>query len=135
MSAVTHYFFAPVYNPRNSWSVIEWWEARRAAYNLSVGAVGLMSLAVLNVFALLPPHPAHLRIPWGGVGVYAVLANLCYTLGPVADLAIRRCWGNVYAAVGPALFRYGFVFSIGLTLLPMPLALLSWAFRVLQILF
>lgn len=134
MSAVTHYFFAPVYNPRTSWSVIEWWEARRAVYNLAVGAVGVTSLAGLSVFALLPPHPAHLRIPWAGVGVYAVLANLCYTLGPVADLAIRRYWGNAYAAVGAALFRYGFVFSIGLTLLPVPLALLSWAVRVLQIL-
>jgi hypothetical protein len=32
---------------------------------------------------------------------------------------------------GPALFRYGFVFSLGLTLLPIPLIVLSWIARLM----
>jgi heme/copper-type cytochrome/quinol oxidase subunit 4 len=28
------------------------------------------------------------------------------------------------------LFRYGFVFSVGLTLLPIPLAVVGWVFRL-----
>ena len=32
-------------------------------------------------------------------------------------------------AVGPVLFRYGFVFSLGLTLLPIPLVVAGWLLR------
>jgi len=46
------------------------------------------------------------------------------------DLLVRRRWGPSFAAVGPALFRYGFAFSVGLTLLPIPLVLIGWALRV-----
>ena len=31
----------------------------------------------------------------------------------------------------PALFRYGFVFSVGLSLLPIPVAALSWLVRLI----
>ena len=59
------------------------------------------------------------------------LANLCYSLGPMVDVAIHRRWGSEYAVVGPTLFRYGFVFSVGLALsLPVPLAAISWVARL-----
>ena len=135
MSALTHYFFDSVYHPRSAWTVIEWWESRRAVYNLVVGTAGLMSLGVAIGLALLPPHPAVVRIPWSVIVVYGALANVAYTVGPLADLAIRRRWGHSYASIGPALFRYGFVFSVGLTLLPIPLAILSWGIRALHALF
>ena len=130
MSALTEYFCTPLREPRSAWSVINWWESRRAVYNLSVGAAGLVSLGALALFASLPPHPAHVVIPWEAIPVYALLANLGYSLGPATDLVIRRRWGDQYAVVGPALFRYGFVFSVGLTLLPAPLAALSWLVRI-----
>jgi hypothetical protein len=63
-------------------------------------------------------------IPWGGIVVYGFLANLLYTLGPIADTMVMRTWGRDYSEVGPTLFRYGFVFAVGLTLLPVPLAAL-----------
>ena len=37
---------------------------------------------------------------------------------PIVDAWVTRRWGRQYSAVGPALFRYGFVFAVGLTLLP-----------------
>jgi len=131
MSALTEYFFTPVVVPRSPWSVITWWESRRFAYNVVVGSAGLLSLGALKLFALLPPHPAHLVIPWGVIAAYAVLANVGYAFGSAADLFIRRRWGNEYAAVGPVMFRYGFVFSVGLTLLPTALAAASWVVRIL----
>ena len=134
MSAVTEYFFTPVYYPRTTWTVVHWWEARRPVYNMAVGAAGVLSLFALKVSASLPPHPVHGEIPWQAVLAYALLANLAYTIGPVVDLAITRRWGHEYAPVGPALFRYGFVFSVGLTLLPIALAVLSWIGRVLEVL-
>ena len=52
--------------------------------------------------------------------VLSVVANLCYTLGSVTDLALRRVLGIRAPDLAPVLLRYGFVFSLGLTLLPIP---------------
>ena len=131
MSAVTRVFFAPVYRPHNAWAVVSWWESRRPLYNVSVGAAGLVALAAVYGFAALPPHPAVVRMPWQVVLVYAVLANVAYCAGPLADLWARRAGGERWAVVGPTLFRYGYVFAVGLTLLPVVLAVGSWAVRIL----
>jgi len=60
------------------------------------------------------------------------MANLCFTAGPLADLALRQLLGDRAPAIGPVLFRYGLAFSLGLTLLPIPLAVIG---RILQLLF
>jgi hypothetical protein len=134
VSALTRYFFSPVYRPGSSWAIVAWWERRRPVYNLVLAAAGVLSLATHTLFILLPPRPASLGVPLGWVGVvaYAELANLCYTAGPAVDLSIRRRWGDRYAVVGPTLFRYGFVFSVGLTLVPIPVSFLDWALRLLH---
>ena len=133
MSAVTRYFFTPVYEPRNSWSIVRWWERRRVLYNVVVGTAGLVSLGTVTLFELMPPRVGHpLGFPIGGILVYAALANLMYTAGPVIDVAVRRTWGERVAVVGPALFRYGFVFAVGLTLLPIPLSVIGWVLRLLS---
>lgn len=131
MTAVERYFFTPLYYPRSSWSILRWWESRRLLFNLCVGGAGLLSLGIVALLELLPPHHGGFSPPWAVVLVYGVLANLCYTLGPVSDLVLRRVLGDRAPAVGPVLFRYGFVFSLGLTLLPIPLAALGWLMRLL----
>jgi hypothetical protein len=129
MTAVEKYFFTPIYYPRSGWSVLKWWESRRLLFNLTVGSAGLLSLGTATLFALLPPHPARFMVPALVVLVYGAMANICFTFGAPIDLLLRRRLGERAAAVGPVLFRYGFVFSIGLTLLPVPLAILSWVVR------
>ncbi len=41
-------------------------------------------------------------------------------------MLLRRFLGERAPAVSQALFRYGFVFSIGLTLFPAPFFLIAW---------
>ena len=94
MTAVERYFFTPLYYPRSSWSIVTWWESHRLLFNLCVGSAGLLSLGIAVLIGHLPPHPGSFPIPWGGVLVYVVLANLCYTLGPVSDLGLRRALGD-----------------------------------------
>jgi hypothetical protein len=130
MTAIEKYFFTPLYYPRSPWSVLRWWEARRLVFNVWVGGAGLISLGFVTVLSRLPPHPIAMSIPWRVVVVYAVLANAFYSLGPVADILLRRLFGERAPAVGPVLFRYGFVFSVGLTLLPIAVASLSWVVRL-----
>ncbi len=133
MSAVTRFFFTPVYEPRSSWSIVRWWERRRGIYNLAVGTAGLVSMGAVTLADLLPPRLPHaLGLPLAGIVVYGVLANAAYTCGPLLDVLIRRRWGDRVAVVGPALFRYGFVFAVGLTLLPIPLSVMGWVVRLLS---
>ena len=72
-----------------------------------------------------------LRLLLGGAVVYGVLANLCYCLGPLTELAIYRLWGEDAPRAGPVLFRQGLAFSVGLTLFPIALTGLGVAVRLL----
>ena len=130
MTAVEKYFFTPIYRPRGAWSVIKWWESRRLLFNVTVGSAGLVTLGIARVMSILPPHPSPLPpLPLSAIVVYGVMANLCYSMGAPIDLALRRWIGDRAPAVGQALFRYGFVFSLGLTLLPILLVTVGWVAR------
>jgi hypothetical protein len=132
VTALTRFFFNPVDSPRSGLDVLAWWEKRRLAYNVSVGAAGLVSLGAVFGFGALPPHPALVIVPPPAIVAYGLLANFFYSGGSVLDWVVRKRWGDHYAPVGPALFRYGFAFSVGLTLLPVPMAALSWVVRLLK---
>jgi hypothetical protein len=120
MGTLTRFFFRAPYSAPRTGEIIRWWESRRPLYNLAVLTAGVTSLATVFVAELLLGEGAA-SIPWGGIVIYGILANLFYTLGPIADTIIMRGWGRDYSEVGPAMFRYGFVFAVGLTLLPVPL--------------
>jgi hypothetical protein len=137
MTSLTKFFFRLPGTYRTPTEVIGWWEARRVTYNLAVGTAGLVTLVGFNVLLSLPPSPRPLW-PIGtlaAAGVYGILANICYTGGWIAELLLRRRTGEELEAVGPALFRYGFVFSIGLTLFPIAIAGIDEAIRIVRWIF
>ncbi|HEY2806896.1 MAG TPA: hypothetical protein VGI92_13645 [Gemmatimonadales bacterium] len=107
-------FFTPLYHPSGALEVIKWWESRRVTYNAWVGTAGMLTIAA----ALLTGGGGP---PVGIPIVYALAANVFYSFGAPADLLLRRWLGHRGGAVGPVLFRYGFVGSVALTLLPIPI--------------
>lgn len=125
-TAVERYLFSPLYHPTSAWSVVGWWERRRLFYNLTVGAAGLVTLSTALILTLLSPGPKVFGPPLVGVLIYAIAANLFYSLGAPLDLLLRRRLGEHAGPVAQALFRYGLAFAIGLTLLPIPVMLLGW---------
>lgn len=138
MSALTRFFFRNDVTCRTPVEVIGWWESRRMAYNAAVGTAGLFTLAAVHLIARIPPFSASIPIEPTIVipVVYGFLANVFYTGGWIAELWIRNTLGRQMEPVGPTMFRYGFVFSIGLTLFPVVLISLlkfglavSWMFR------
>jgi hypothetical protein len=120
-SAIERYFFTPLYYPLSPFQVIGWWERRRLAYNVCVGAAGVLALGVLMLLHPQRSATANFGLLLG-VGLYGLAANACYTLGWMTDLALRKVLGIRAPDLAPVLLRYGFVFSLGLTLLPIPVA-------------
>jgi hypothetical protein len=117
---------------RTPLSTVRWWESRRLVFNKAVGAAGLVTLAGVPLIAALPPYASGM-ISWqmlAFAAAYAVAANLCYSLGWMAELLARRVWGRSAPDLGPLLFRQGLIFSVGLTLLPLLLAFGIWIARI-----
>lgn len=102
---------------RSPLRVIRWWESRRPAYNFFVGVTGVGTLVYSNALALFATGE-WLRVPWQLVVAYGVAANACYTLGWIIENVAERWLERPVYGLGPALFRHGLVFSIGLTLFP-----------------
>jgi hypothetical protein len=102
---------------RSPLRVVQWWESRRPAYNAVVGATGLGTLVYSNALSLLV-RGEWISVPWQLIVAYGVAANLFYTLGWVVENLAERWLGRPVYGFGPALFRHGLVFSVGLTLFP-----------------
>ena len=132
VSALTRLLFPAPAEARNTASIFRWWESRRLTFNVVVGGTGLVTLAAVKFIALLPPLSMNMPIVWPGVVMYGFFANLCYSFGFVAEATMQRAWHEETPRVGPALFRQGLVFSVGLTLFPIALMSIGWTFQVLK---
>jgi hypothetical protein len=106
---------------RSPGRIVGWWERRRLTFNIAVGAIGVFAIAYTQLLGLLVGWPNQ-GPPLPLVVVYGVAANVCYTFGWISELLVERWLGRPVYGLGPALFRHGMVFSVGLTFLPVVLA-------------
>lgn len=105
---------------RSPLRVVQWWESRRLMYNAVVGAAGLVTLGVSNVIELSFGN-GWFPVPWQVIVAFGLAANVCYTAGWIVETAVERWLRRPVYGLGPALFRYGLVLSVGVTLLPVGL--------------
>ncbi|HBH02425.1 MAG TPA: hypothetical protein DDZ42_10985 [Candidatus Rokubacteria bacterium] len=96
------------------------------AYNLIIGAVGIVSSGVMVTVAFtcesrggapigLPDPPLFAVL---AVLLYGILANVCYTGGWITELLVARFWGVDTSRFGPIAFSLGTAFSVLVTLVP-----------------
>lgn len=127
-------FLYPTPARRTVPGILAWWEKRRLPYNLMVGAAGTISLGVAIFFSAIPPLGA---VPGIGlvfpVAVFGGMANVCYCLGPTLEILVHELWGREVLPVGPALYRMGLTFSVGLALLPALLMIIVWIVRLVSV--
>lgn len=130
-SLVDRLFPLPDYR-RTPLTLLRWWESRRLLYNGIVGATGLVTLSGISVLTALPPisEPMPLSLALAGATVYGVAANVFYSMGWGIEVLARKLWGREAPYMGPALFRQGVIFSVGLTLLPLFVFFLAWVLQV-----
>jgi len=110
--------------------IVRWWETRRLRFNLYVGIVGVVSwLLVLIVgagsIAFKPgvDFEEPLAMIFGPF-VYAIIANICYTLGWIVDTTLFR------GSPRTGLYKTGMIFSMVLTALPGAWTLRSLAYTL-----
>ena len=94
----------------------------------------MITLAAVQVINWLPPHVLRIAVAWQVVAVYAFVANACYSCGFLLEVLCEGVWHGDVAPVGPALFRQGLIFSVGLTLLPIIPAWMSYLFDLVKVL-
>lgn len=114
---------------RTSGSILLWWESRRLVYNIAVGGAAVLSLLLVALISFVPPG-FRFGIGWQPIVAYGALANVCYTFGFATEALAQRVWKDRCPPFGPALFRQGLVFSVGVTLLPVLVASVTWVTRV-----
>ena len=110
--------------------IILWWEKRRILYNVAVGMVGFISLAILLT---LGPHIAADQEPlfdpfllFIGVLAYGIAANVCYTFGWLTELALRKFSTRDTAQFAKSAFGTGLGLSCVITSLPIWFVLTLW---------
>jgi hypothetical protein len=126
--------FPPADHRRTTISLLNWWESRRATFNVIVGAAGVVTLVVIRVISWMPPG-VPFALDWRPVAAYGLIANVCYSFGWAIEATAQRIWGEKCPAIGPALFRQGVAFSVGLTLLPIVVMSIGWLARLAMFLF
>ena len=108
-----------------------WWEKRRIPYNLALLVAGSASLFAIEAIGgrMVPMgedfvEPLFLLF---GVIVYAILANVCYSLGWITELLWNPGDTREALAKRTRIFRAGFIFSVALTGLPAVVMVFLWA--------
>lgn len=114
--------------------VLRWWEIRRIAFNLIVGATGIGTCILCLLIALVAE--AMLDVPIGipdppiiavlGIITYGIMANVCYTGGWIAELVIRRLWPRESDSFASLSHTLGVAFAVILTLFPAFIVFLSF---------
>ena len=122
---------------RSASQAILWWERRRILFNVLVGAAGAASIVLFliavvagDLFFGTKHDYGLLDLPVFGavfaiVGVYGIMANLCYTAGWIVELVGQKLWKRHADKIAGISFLTGLGFSIFLTLLPGTLVLVS----------
>ena len=129
-SLTTVLFPAPTLR-RQSAELFRWWESRRLTYNVIVGGAGLVTLSAFELLIRIPYH-LHEPFPWPAVMAYGLAANVCYSFGWILEAAAQHWLRRDTYGLGPALWRYGLVYSVGLTLTPIAVAVVGFAAWLLR---
>jgi hypothetical protein len=115
-----------------AWQIIRWWEYRRIYYNALLAVTGILAIIgfefVMDKAIPLGEDAIEPMALFIGVSLYAIVANLCYTLGWITELILRRYDPQLARKSAPRMFRFGLWFSCALTTLPFWYSCVFWVF-------
>lgn len=93
-------------------SAFAWWEKRRLAYNLIVGATGVICVFILSLIPFLE------LINLIGIIIYGIIANMFYSLGFVIEIGAKYYFRSKmdFTEKRKILFVIGLVLSVLVTI-------------------
>ena len=91
---------------------IAWWERYRLIFNILVGVVGMASLFTGGAFGLVSTFKLVV-----GILLYALAANLTFSLGWIGELMLRHYFGRTISLrpVRSIILVAGIAFSVVIT--------------------
>lgn len=116
---------------------VAWWEGRRLAYNLAVGAVAIISfviyyVSIVSTGVLKPGEDVIEPVALMAAPILAPIAiNICYTAGRAVDAPLRFLIPSLSSRFTSWLFAIGLAFSLVVVSLP---AIYWGGYRLLQLL-
>ncbi len=114
------------------WDTIVWWEIRRIPYNVMLLVLGIGTIAIVEIVGGQYANPGEdveepLGIIFGAI-VFGVAANVCYTLGWIADIFLLSGYPvQAREKYRAKLFWVGIIISACVSLVPAILLPLVWA--------
>ena len=122
---------SPLGEQKSLFGKIIWWEKRRPLFNLAVFLSGIITLFCVLTMVSIYDSKVGETFDWEPIIIplYAILANICYSFGWLLDLIYWRKM-NFHPRV--KWIKYGTYFSIGLTLLPIPLTAIGMVYQILK---
>jgi hypothetical protein len=101
---------------RSNKEIIRWWEQRRVFYNVVMLVAGCCTILLALILKEIVANDLFNVIP--PVLVFALSANLFYTLGWVVEIACKKYMQDkeIIQRAGPVLFIAGVSFSILFTI-------------------
>ena len=123
MKVAPNWLFEQIDHAKRS-EILRWWERRRLFFNLYVGLVGILAWFLVLIAGSAAVKPGvdfeePMAMLFGPI-VYGIMANVCYSLGPIVDLVFYRGKPRV------VLFKAGLFFSLALTAIPGLWAVIAW---------
>lgn len=110
---------------------VRWWELRRIPYNIIVGAVGGLSVVVMELLGNLVVRPGEdfeePRVLIFGIILFGFLANVGYTLGWILELRLPASNTQLRRAFRAKNFRRGLLWSCFLASAPVWISIIVLA--------
>jgi hypothetical protein len=97
-----------------------WWESRRILFNILIGVVGIISLALLFIFvnSLVKGHAGEDIVEPMAIFLAPFALNFFYTFGWIVEITLGRIWKKDEPKLASKLLKFGMGFSLFIVLAP-----------------
>ena len=137
--AFVRWLISPPSEPTLPADAVAWWERRRFAYNLTVGAAAIVSIiiyyvSIISTGVLKPGEDVVEPVAVMAAPILAPIAmiaiNICYTAGWIVDAPLRF----IAPSLSPRFTSWLFAIGLGFSLVVVSFPAVYWGgYRLLQL--
>jgi hypothetical protein len=117
---IYNWFFDVSIEERSALKIILWWESRRILFNILIGVVGIISLALLFIFvdSSVKGHSGEDIVEPAAIFLAPFALNFFYTFGWIVEITLGRIWKKDEPKLATKLLKFGMGLSLLIVLVP-----------------